>query len=286
MKNYRQTQMTKQQKTVTSGESNEIESIWNSYSPVKRVLNIVFRMRGGNSIAADYAKSLEFHILKSIDRFNASLNTHKNKGVIGRTYSLLVSADNQIIEELKSDIYAEPACKSGCSHCCKRMYIEISEDEASLIAARLKTFSEEKRLSISSSLHHGRRTGDPNTQCVFLEQGKCSIYDIRPLTCRTYHSTDVNECRDKEDSGKNIASNTILAFPFNDAILASFKDAISVHQSKYTYEMNSFVQRLINDEERLNSWASGQFVDEGELSVQKPLNTKKISRKQIPIRML
>ncbi len=32
--------------------------------------------------------------------------------------------------------------------------------------------------------------------CPFLgEKGLCSIYEVRPLVCRTYHTFDVNECR-------------------------------------------------------------------------------------------
>jgi hypothetical protein len=35
-----------------------------------------------------------------------------------------------------------------------------------------------------------------NHPCAFLQtDGQCRIYAIRPLTCRGYHSTDVNACR-------------------------------------------------------------------------------------------
>ena len=74
------------------------------------------------------------------------------------------------------------ACHKGCSSCCK-MNVQITSDEAALIeqtggvqAASLK----------STAIHEiGKYNGVP---CPFLKDGQCSIYEARPLVCRTHVS--------------------------------------------------------------------------------------------------
>ena len=49
-------------------------------------------------------------------------------------------------------------------------------------AARLKNMDDMERM------RH-------NVKCPFLSQGRCSIYEARPQTCRNYHATDVAGCQ-------------------------------------------------------------------------------------------
>lgn len=43
--------------------------------------------------------------------------------------------------------------------------------------------------------------GDPRGRCVFLtEEGKCSIYPVRPFECAEYIHTDGPEVNDRHDS--------------------------------------------------------------------------------------
>jgi Fe-S-cluster containining protein len=40
-----------------------------------------------------------------------------------------------------------------------------------------------------------------NNQCPLLVDGRCSIYDVRPISCRKHHATNVRLCEDSFNNG-------------------------------------------------------------------------------------
>lgn len=77
------------------------------------------------------------------------------------------------------------SCKSGCHYCCFHQ-IDISKSEFNYITRSIKDI---KSLKLNNY-------PDKNA-CPFLSsEGKCQIYQIRPLICRiTYVKTPVDNCR-------------------------------------------------------------------------------------------
>jgi uncharacterized protein len=71
-------------------------------------------------------------------------------------------------------------CKNGCSKCC---YTDISvfEVEASNIKAWFSALSQEEQKKIQAKWELPRTEGS----CIFLRNESCSIYEARPLICRT-----------------------------------------------------------------------------------------------------
>jgi hypothetical protein len=69
-------------------------------------------------------------------------------------------------------------CTKGCSHCC-HMDVQLTAFEAEYIC-------------IATGIPHSHDaplTMQHGTACPFLsKEGTCSIYEYRPLFCRTYHS--------------------------------------------------------------------------------------------------
>lgn len=89
-----------------------------------------------------------------------------------------------LMEELGQIRAPYVACDKGCSSCCK-MNVKISQIEANLIAE--KTGMKSKQLPSSRSYKPDEFMGVP---CVFLKEGSCSIYEIRPFVCRNHASFD------------------------------------------------------------------------------------------------
>jgi Fe-S-cluster containining protein len=96
------------------------------------------------------------------------------------------------------------ACKSGCFWCCyftvdvravevfsilDFMQRELSADEQARVSREIEANS--ALLRGLDDMERMRR----NVKCPFLAQGRCSIYEARPQTCRNYHATDVTGCR-------------------------------------------------------------------------------------------
>ncbi len=95
------------------------------------------------------------------------------------------------------------ACKAGCDHCCHQM-VGVTPPEALAIWSHLRNErSREELASLASRVAIAREKTrnlsslerfSPEHPCVFLESGRCSIYDVRPLSCRGVNSLDADEC--------------------------------------------------------------------------------------------
>ena len=80
-------------------------------------------------------------------------------------------------------------CQPDCANCCKLSngFVFLTDEEALMI-------SENLGISEDDFLQHFTRIVDDqlclvdgeDEHCVFLEDHKCNIYDVRPLQCRTY----------------------------------------------------------------------------------------------------
>jgi Fe-S-cluster containining protein len=96
------------------------------------------------------------------------------------------------------------ACKNGCYWCCyftvdvravevfsilDFMARELSSEEQSRVRREIEANS--ALLRDLSETQRVRR----NVKCPFLSQGRCTIYEARPQTCRNYHATDATGCR-------------------------------------------------------------------------------------------
>jgi Fe-S-cluster containining protein len=95
------------------------------------------------------------------------------------------------------------ACKAGCDHCCHQS-VGVTAPEALAIFHHLKDVLSSAELeSIAARVveAHERTRGlssterfSPDHPCVFLDAGRCSVYEARPLSCRGMNSLDANEC--------------------------------------------------------------------------------------------
>lgn len=113
------------------------------------------------------------------------------------------------------------SCKRGCSFCCHQN-VEITEDEGAVIAEHCKN----ENITISKEYLHGQLkfseldiAFQENSACVFLTNGECSIYDVRPLICRKYFvATPAEQCDTKKYRAGKIAT---IADSRMEALMAS-----------------------------------------------------------------
>ena len=96
------------------------------------------------------------------------------------------------------------ACRAGCTWCCHFsvdvravevfsildfVQRNLSQDEKERIFSEIRT-----NAAVLKGLDEWERMGR-NIKCPFLSNGRCSIYEARPQTCRNYHATDVAGCQ-------------------------------------------------------------------------------------------
>ena len=144
------------------------------------------------------------------------------------------------------------ACKNGCYWCCyftvdvravevfsilDFMERELSPEQQARVRREIAANS--AMLQGVSELERMRR----NVKCPFLAEGRCSIYEARPQTCRNYHATDVTGCRASYEHPENIDIDPDFA-PFVYQSGGAHVDAFcsSLQQSGYdtrAYELST-----------------------------------------------
>jgi Fe-S-cluster containining protein len=103
------------------------------------------------------------------------------------------------------------ACRAGCTWCC-HFTVDVRAVEVFKILDFVEdTFSADDKARVFAEVRansallkdldeDARVTR--NIKCPFLHEGRCTIYAVRPQSCRNYHATDVAGCQQSyEDPG-------------------------------------------------------------------------------------
>jgi Fe-S-cluster containining protein len=105
------------------------------------------------------------------------------------------------------------ACKQGCSWCC-HFSVDVRPVEVFNIVHFITSHFNAERLErlcgelvanneILAALDDEQRMRH-NIKCPFLIEGSCSIYPVRPQTCRNYHATDSAGCQQSYEQPDNM----------------------------------------------------------------------------------
>lgn len=88
----------------------------------------------------------------------------------------------RLTDEMTASVTPNSACRNGCNHCC-HMAVSVTVLEAREIskAAGVRYVDVRQPMAIRDAQE--LFMGDP---CPFLVEGKCSVYSVRPLSCRVY----------------------------------------------------------------------------------------------------
>jgi hypothetical protein len=117
-----------------------------------------------------------------------------------------MAATSRLIEGLMTRAPAGAvACRAGCDHCCYQS-VGATPPEALAIfdhLSRTRPAAELERVAAHVAAARARTRGlstaerfSPAHPCVFLDvgDGRCTIYEVRPLACRGMNSLDAAEC--------------------------------------------------------------------------------------------
>src|ERR1051325_10312294 len=92
-----------------------------------------------------------------------------------RYYRQLLDQVDKWTTEMTRRYEAHLACRKGCDLCCQRKFT-VSAVEAYSIASLFQ--------QLPATLQRAVRKR--KSACTFLVEGVCSVYESRPLICRTY----------------------------------------------------------------------------------------------------
>lgn len=150
-----------------------------------------------NNFYAENVEELRTEVARLLPIFEEML---KEKGPI----YLVEYAYNYVDDILKQVKLSEKtSCGSGCSFCCHSI-IYSSQFEHDYIKMQTKKHSikgDKKRSKLQNSKTEAQLKWVEKA-CKYLSstdgKGFCTIYEIRPLVCRTHNSTDITELCNKD----------------------------------------------------------------------------------------
>lgn len=126
-----------------------------------------------------------------------------------RHLGVLLQSTFAFVEKTNADVAAKQpppkplACREGCSFCCLGVEVHVSPLEAIGIAEHLATTLDgdalqallESVLAVQEAKENMAAKGEvANFACPLLTDNVCSIYPVRPFTCRGFTSFDVTRC--------------------------------------------------------------------------------------------
>lgn len=105
------------------------------------------------------------------------------------------------------------ACKAGCSWCC-HFSVDVRAVEAFRILDYVREhFSPAEQVRLRNEFAANSIAVAPlddiermkrTVKCPFLAEGRCTIYPVRPQTCRNYHATDAAGCQKSYEEPDNL----------------------------------------------------------------------------------
>ena len=100
------------------------------------------------------------------------------------------------------------ACRADCAYCCYVPRVLVTLPECGRIIHRVRTWPADQIDALKARLeaHVAAQASDDaaparRPPCALLADGRCSVYDVRPLVCRGQHSYDVRQCQAHCETG-------------------------------------------------------------------------------------
>jgi len=132
------------------------------------------------------------------------LETLENASDMADAARTAMALSDAAVDTVRSNFAGQPkfACAKGCSACC-HLFVAVPPGVAEVIAAHVNSsFTPAEReklvLRLEEKVANDAASAAPQTlraPCALLDDGgSCTIYAVRPLSCRSFTSTSLPRC--------------------------------------------------------------------------------------------
>ena len=163
-------------------------------------------------------------------------------------------------------------CAMGCAACCHQN-VDVTVPEAILISLRLADPDDPRRAAIlETSDWYSRQPAETQWRvgraCPLLEEQRCSVYEDRPLVCRSVLSPDAKGChaalKSAIEGGDPVATAT---YPLPQFLTRGDQAAVQgiCKDLGLQHDVVDLVQALaliLSDPTAIDRWSEGQTVFE------------------------
>ena len=158
------------------------------------------------------------------------------------------------------------ACGNGCAYCCNT-WVSVIAPEAIHIARALRERKEAVQTALQAALAMSRGKSLPErlamvVPCPLLEDRSCSVYRVRPLTCRTAASRDAVVCEEVyiKASDEELPvpdSHRHMRLGYSLAVSGALRQAGLHHGA---YEFQAALERVLLSPEGEAQWLAGANI--------------------------
>ena len=159
------------------------------------------------------------------------------------------------------------ACGEGCAVCCS-LRVDVFAHEIFPIAHYIRShFSVEESAGVMSRLAaHAEQVlaltpfehATQNITCPLLQNGRCSVYAVRPNACRRHHSQDLAACQYTYDHPTDLetpAAHDRELFRALSGAMQENIDAYAGHGFDHTiYELGTALHEALHDPASWERW--------------------------------
>lgn len=140
------------------------------------------------------------------------------------------------------------ACRAGCTWCCHFSVDVRAVEVFGILDFVDRTFSVEEKARVYDEIRANSVALDNldefermrrNVKCPFLKEGRCSIYSVRPQTCRNYHATSAVGCQQSYEDPDNLDIDPEFA-PLVYQAGGAHVDAITTAMREAGYDTNVY----------------------------------------------
>lgn len=162
------------------------------------------------------------------------------------------------------------ACKEGCNWCCY-LHVSATAPEVLRIADHLReNLSAEELTAVKERVGQtdARTRGlDPvgrlkaRQPCPLLEDGRCSVYHVRPIACRGWNSFDAEKCKAALDSPLSGQSAYAPQLACDGGVAKGLEEALGqVGLSGAVLELTAALRVALDDEGAADKYLAGEPV--------------------------
>jgi hypothetical protein len=164
----------------------------------------------------------------------------------------------------------KPACKKGCSWCC-RLAVAVTAPEVFHLANYIrKAFSAGQIAGLVERLKEGSRLSEEMTpqrralsgrSCALLADNACSAYEARPLSCRGWNSFDASRCEAAtSDAGVRTQGNGFLQTIYSGVFHGIMFGLHDIGYLPTAYDLEAALLTALEQPDAAERWLAGERV--------------------------
>lgn len=153
------------------------------------------------ALTAEATRRYETMFATFKSELSKELNNAENLGEAARHAMLIL---DEATHAMRTSFPHQPKrdCRDGCSACC-HLFVSVPPGVIELVTDYIhNTFSKDEQDALiprlktaAAKIETAKTITEVRARCPLLDrQDRCSIYPVRPLSCRAFTSSDVSRC--------------------------------------------------------------------------------------------